>query len=317
MAHTAISDPELVKERFDSPQELSRKVDVLVDLIHASTYMTAFTGAGISTSAGIPDFRGPSGKWTREAQGLKPKRGISSSAAVPTPTHMALVQLQQEGILKHLTSQNCDGLHRRSGFPSSALSELHGNSNLEECESCGQQYLRDFRCHRKARSRDHGTGRACSRDSCGGRLLEYTIDFGQQLPEKPLKKAYAAARASDLCLTLGSSLSVSPANDMPRIAGQRGGLVIVNLQKTEMTALAALHIYAKTDTVMTMVMDRLGFRIPRFRLCRNLAIRGEQGPDGTVAVSVEGLDRDDPTLPVELFRHVLFEECSMKPAFAA
>merc|ERR1711907_10691 len=176
MASTAHSDPEMAKERYDSPEELERKVDTLVGWIKASQHLIAFTGAGISTSAGIPDFRGPEGKWTREAQALKPKSGVSTTKAVPTPTHMALVTLQRAGILKYLVSQNCDGLHRRSGIPSSAISELHGNSNIEECEDCGQSYFRDFGCHRKGRSRDHFTGRRCARQGCGGRLLEYTID---------------------------------------------------------------------------------------------------------------------------------------------
>ena len=90
----------------------------------------------------------------------------------------------------------------------SLISELHGNSNIEECESCGQQYFRDMACHRQNSSRDHGTGRGCVREGCGGRLLEYTIDFGQQLPRVPLKTAYKQARKSDLCLALGSSLTV-------------------------------------------------------------------------------------------------------------
>merc|ERR1719301_239066 len=105
MASTAHSDPEMAKERYDSPEELERKVDMLVGWIKASQHLIAFTGAGISTSAGIPDFRGPEGKWTREAKGLQPLKGrVSCVNAYPTPAHMALVELLNRGVLKYLIS---------------------------------------------------------------------------------------------------------------------------------------------------------------------------------------------------------------------
>jgi len=302
MASTAHSDPEMAKERYDSPEELDRKVDTLVGWIQSAKHMVAFTGAGISTSAGIPDFRGPEGKWTREAQGLKPKSGVSTTKAVPTPTHMALVTLQRAGTLKYLVSQNCDGLHRRSGIPSSHISELHGNSNIEECEDCGQSYFRDFGCHRTGRSRDHYTGRRCARPGCGGRLLEYTIDFGQNLPQKPLNLAYSHAKKADLQIALGSSLTVSPANEIPRITAKKGRLVIVNLQHTPLTNDAAMQIYAKTDVVIGMVMERLGQAILPFRLERKIAVSAHAHEDG-VSVSCRAVDYEDPTLQLELTRH--------------
>merc|ERR1719310_1187665 len=165
----------MMKERYDDEETLEMKIDMLAELIRTSRHMVAFTGAGISTSAGIPDFRGPQGKWTREAQGLKPLSGVAVVSALPTPTHMSLVELQHQGVLKYVISQNCDGLHRRSGLPAAAISELHGNGNLEICEDCGERYFRDFRCDRLKRTRDHFTGRLCH---CGGRLLNSTIDFG-------------------------------------------------------------------------------------------------------------------------------------------
>ena len=297
MAYTAHADEETIRERYDSPAELKKKVDLLASLVRRAKHMVSFTGAGISTSAGIHDFRGPNGKWTREAKGLQPLRGVSTVSALPTPTHMSLVALQKLGVLKYLISQNCDGLHRRSGFPASNISELHGNSNIEICERCGQGYFRDIACHRLGRSRDHFTGRFCSRYGCGGALCEYTIDFGQNLPQAPLELATMHSRKSDLHLVMGSSLTVSPACTMPELtADNQGALVIVNLQPTPLDDKATIKIHAKTDTVMAMLMKRLGYQIPPFRLQRRF-IAGVTRNDGANAtVFVRAVDVHDPSL---------------------
>ena len=299
MARTATFEP----ERMDSPEELNDKISQLVRMISSSQHIIAFTGAGISTSAGVPDFRGPEGKWTRQAKGLRPVTGVSTLKAIPTRTHMAIMELLRRGVLKYLVSQNCDGLHRRSGVPASSISELHGNSNVEECESCGQQFFRDFACHRESRGHDHGTGRGCTR--CGrGRLLEWTIDFGQQLPSRGLALAYRWAEQSDLCLALGSSLTVSPASDVPEIVARKGRLVVVNLQPTPLTEQAALHIYAPVDVVMDAVMTRLGLPVPPFRLRRRIAVAVRRLGDGETQLRVRGCDSEDPHLHVENVRSV-------------
>lgn len=104
-------------EHFDSPEVIDQLATTLAENIRAAKHFIAFTGAGVSTSAGIPDFRGPQGAWTLRAQGKEVLfKGETTLQAIPTPTHMALVELQQRGILKYLVSQNCDGLHRRSGI---------------------------------------------------------------------------------------------------------------------------------------------------------------------------------------------------------
>ena len=145
MAHTARTAEEEI-EYFDSSKELDAKVTKLAKMIQKAKHFTVFTGAGISTSAGIPDFRSGvntvletgAGAWAKAAAiekgiNFKPKKKLkvkSTLQAIPTPTHMALVKLNQQGILKYLISQNCDGLHRRSGFDPKCISELHGNTNL-------------------------------------------------------------------------------------------------------------------------------------------------------------------------------------------
>eukprot|EP00697_Spironema_sp_BW2_P015666 gnl/Spiro4/6610_TR3409_c0_g1_i1.p1 gnl/Spiro4/6610_TR3409_c0_g1~~gnl/Spiro4/6610_TR3409_c0_g1_i1.p1 ORF type:complete len:573 (+),score=137.75 gnl/Spiro4/6610_TR3409_c0_g1_i1:38-1720(+) len=309
MAYTAHKDEESLRERFDSPSELAAKVDQLASFVREAAHMVVFTGAGISTSAGIPDFRGPDGKWTREAQGKEPLRGVSTVSAFPTLTHMSLVELQARGILKYLISQNCDGLHRRSGMPGDAISELHGNSNIEVCETCGQSFFRDIACHRATRSRDHFTGRFCSRADCGGPLLEYTIDFGQNLPVAALELAEQNSRRADLHLVLGSSLTVSPACGLPQTTAKCGGrLVIVNLQRTPLDELSALRIYARTDTVMTMLMERLGVPVPPFRLRRRFVFFPNVVDDGSSPSSrklqLRAVDVHDPSLELSLVREV-------------
>merc|ERR1719410_2019828 len=171
---------------MDAPEFLETKMQKLHEMMRESTHIVVFTGAGISTSAGIPDFRGPMGVWTRKAQGQAPIAGTSTVKALPTKTHMGIVELHRRGIVRYVISQNCDGLHRRSGLPASAISELHGNSNIEICETCGRRFFRDFKAVRQNKTFDHFTGRFCP---CNGRLLESTIDFGQSLPRMPLQKA--------------------------------------------------------------------------------------------------------------------------------
>jgi len=105
------------EEHIESPQAIEKKAQIVADHIKRSKSFIVFTGAGISTSAGIPDFRGPDGAWTLRAQGRqRTGKTISTLQAIPTPTHMALVELQNRGYLKYLVSQNCDGLHRKSGI---------------------------------------------------------------------------------------------------------------------------------------------------------------------------------------------------------
>lgn len=160
------------KEHFNDEETLSKKLDKLTEMIQASNHTIFFTGVGISTSAGIPDFRsgmntvlstGP-GAW--ELRDHRQKRNkkhctVSVLQALPTATHMAIVSLiQTEGNgVENVVSQNTDGLHLRSGIPIKCLSELHGNTNLERCSKYKKKYLRDFRTRNAKKVHDHKTGR--------------------------------------------------------------------------------------------------------------------------------------------------------------
>lgn len=302
MAHTAHRTQEAIQEHFDPPHVLAEKLDRLADLVRNCRHLVAFTGAGISTSAGVPDFRGPQGAWTLRAQGRQrtaPTTDVLKAFA--TPTHMALVKLERDGFLKHLISQNCDGMHRKSGFDPRKLSELHGNSNMEECEDCRTRFFRDYKAYRMVpRSRDHFTGRNCA--LCGGRLLEWTVDFNQSLPRDMLDSGIANARTADVVIALGSSLKVRPACQLPEIAGKNrnADLVIVNLQKTPLDNLCSVRIFARSDDVMVGLMARLGIDIPTWSLHRRVLAY----PSGLNSVVLQGVDPFQPHLPATLFRSV-------------
>ncbi|WYZ33979.1 hypothetical protein EsH8_I_000255 [Colletotrichum jinshuiense] len=290
------------KERRESPSAVDAKAQELVDQIKRSNHFIAFTGAGISTSAGIPDFRGPDGAWTLRAQ-RRQRTGKTTSTlqAIPTKTHMALVELQNKGILKYLVSQNCDGLHRKSGILPDMISELHGNSNREYCKDCGKEYLRDFRAvatYEKTVN-DHRTGRKCA--VCDGVLLDTIVNFGEYLPAEPLKRARDHAKKADLCLALGSSLTVPPACTIPESVGKRkpsrarpegGQLVICNLQSTPQDHLSELRVWAETDDLMVRVMEKLGLEIPEFVLRRRLIVEIEAVAEERFQVGVRGVDVD-------------------------
>ncbi|XP_056600452.1 NAD-dependent protein deacetylase sirtuin-6 [Triplophysa dalaica] len=253
-------------EIFDSPEELKTKVETLAQWIRDSQYMVVHSGAGISTSTGIPDFRGPKGVWTMEERGETPHFNTTFEDARPSLTHMALLQLQKAGHLKYLISQNVDGLHLRSGFPRDRLSELHGNMFVEECEKCGKQYVRDAVIGVMGLK---PTGRYCdvirSRGlrSCRGKLISTILDWEDSLPERDLNRAEEACRRADLALTLGTSLQIKPSGDLPLLTKRTGGkVVIVNLQTTKHDKHAHQRIYGYVDEVMGQLMKLLGLEIP-------------------------------------------------------
>ncbi|KAI1214184.1 NAD-dependent deacetylase sirtuin-7 [Annulohypoxylon truncatum] len=304
MANTAPKVP--AEERQEAPEAVDKKAEALAKLIRRSKHLIVFTGAGISTSAGIPDFRGPKGVWTLRAQGKQVTGAVNTLQAIPTPTHMALVELQNRGLLKYLISQNCDGLHRKSGILPDRISELHGNNNREYCKDCGTEYLRDFRAVASYEKtvHDHRTGRKCAR--CEGALLDSIINFGEALPAEPLQLARDHAEKADVCLVLGSSLTVTPANEIPETVGRRKGtkLAICNLQETPIDGLADLRVHSKADELMVRVMAKLDIPIPTFILRRRLVVQMES-TGGRQNLRVYGEDVDGT--PATFLRSVKLE----------
>lgn len=238
-------------EYFDEPKVLEYKVTKLAELIKKSNNLIAFTGAGISTAAGIPDYR--SGKDTivetgpgtqREMVNLLPTKDDKlesrssthvrindiSNEAFPTRAHLALKELIDRDICKGIITQNLDGLHRKSGISLTQLYELHGNMNLEVCEICNKNYLRTFIVRNEKDPKIHNTSRKCKVNSCKGQLVDTIINFGDPLNIGVAQGAVDIASKADLMLTIGSSFNARPANRIPLYTCWNGGkLVMINL----------------------------------------------------------------------------------------
>eukprot|EP01087_Luapelamoeba_hula_P019697 TRINITY_DN6563_c0_g1_i1.p1 TRINITY_DN6563_c0_g1~~TRINITY_DN6563_c0_g1_i1.p1 ORF type:complete len:603 (+),score=91.58 TRINITY_DN6563_c0_g1_i1:91-1899(+) len=299
--YTAHATATQMEELEDPPEEFNKSIKALAQMIRESKHFIAFTGAGVSTSAGVPDFRGPQGVWTlRALNATRTEPTTSMLRAVPTPSHMSLVALQDADLLKFVVSQNIDGMHRRSGIAPTRLAELHGNSNLEVCTTCGKEYLRDFDTSDGSAARTHATGRQCSVSGCNGGLVDTIIHFEESLPREVILRGFAEAEAADLCLCLGSSLTVTPAATIPKTVGKnpKAKLVIVNLQRTPLDSFATLRIHAKIDKVMEAVMEELGIPIAPFVLKRRLQV-SHQGNE----ISVGGVDVDGT--PVSLLSRIV------------
>jgi len=263
ISNSGFASDDEIKEFFDEPEELEKKVKELAKMIRDSKYMVAYTGAGVSTSAKIPDYRGPQGIWTLRDQGKSPHFEVTLEQALPTLTHMALMEWYKAGTLKFLVSTNVDGLHRRSGIPQDGMSELHGNCYLEKCRNvkCKKEFLRTFDA--SSGRGDHITGRKC--DMCNNPLYDSIINFGENLPQGELEKTIFEVGKSDLSLVLGTSMRVSPANQFPlQVLSKGGKLVIVNLQKTPYDKKANLIIRERTDKVIELLFKELAIDIPSY-----------------------------------------------------
>jgi NAD-dependent deacetylase len=224
-------------------------------LLNAAQRIAIFTGAGISTDSGIPDFRGTNGVWTKmqpilfqdfvasaDARRETWRRRFDSDdvmrAAQPNRGHRAVAMLVKQGRAQAVITQNIDGLHQASGIPDDQVIELHGNSTYATCLECGTRHeIRDLRA---AFDRD-GDVPGCT--ACGGLVKTATISFGQSMPEQPMRRAQEETLAADLFLVLGSSLVVYPAAGFPEIAKRNGArLVILNRQETPLDGIADLVI---------------------------------------------------------------------------
>jgi NAD-dependent SIR2 family protein deacetylase len=259
MAFSAHSTDEEVKEYFDSDDKITNNVKELAKLIKESKHCVLYTGAGISTSSGISDFRGPNGVWTLRAKGQKPVS--RPNFKMPTLAHMAVKRLVDEELVKYVVSQNTDGLHVRSGIPDNKIAELHGNTNKEFCKKCKKMFYRDFHTREAHDVHDHTTSRKCT---CGEYLNDTIINFSESLPEEELKNGIDNSEKSDLAIVLGTSLRVSPACTLPSMKKKEGSLVICNLQKTPYDKTAQMVIHTQTDKLMGLLMQELGLPIPDF-----------------------------------------------------
>ena len=239
-------------------------IDDLKRMIGEARRIVAFTGAGISTESGIPDFRSPGGIWTKykpidfrdfvasaEARRESWRRKFASHAtmqqATPNAGHRALARLVDRGRMIAVITQNIDGLHQASGIPDDNVIELHGNATYAACLDCGRRYTLDWV---RAIFDDGERLPVCA--DCAGHIKTATISFGQSMPEAEMERAHEATLACDLFIVLGSSLVVYPAAGFPTLAQRRGArLVIINREPTDQDELADLVINAEIGATMS------------------------------------------------------------------
>ena len=245
-------------------------IQQLAGLIRSSRRAVIFTGAGMSTESGIPDFRSPGGIWTKmmpvefqdyvrdpEARRVSWQRRFEMedtwNAVQPNDGHRAVAELVAQGRVSHVITQNIDALHQAAGVPDAAVIELHGNTRYAKCLDCGRRVeIPDIRAHFDV----HGEAPDCA--GCGGIVKIATISFGQPMPQDEMLRAEAATLACDLMLVMGSSLAVYPAAGFPLMA-KRGGarLAILNRDETPQDRFADLVVNAGIGPPMRAVIDLL------------------------------------------------------------
>jgi NAD+-dependent protein deacetylase sirtuin 6 len=312
-------------ERFDSLEQLRTNAQIIAEMIKQSNRVVAFTGAGISVTAGIPTYRGADGIDTLDACGASAAALSASTIAsteslpaskkqktthgsscemkcsggqnnpieieeeaeaeeeeefkyeslLPTYSHSALTALRRENYLHYCITQNCDNLHLKSGFPRESLSELHGNVFCEYCEKCLKEYYRSYSvdeystdCYKESWYQEcpqchygHYTGRKCSEKRCNGLLKDTIVNFGDDLHETVLGGYPAAEREcdrGDLCLAIGTSLTVTPASDLTTRCKE---LVIINLQQTDFDTKAKVRCWATSDMMLRLIIEELGIAV--------------------------------------------------------
>lgn len=236
---------------------------VLAEMVARAETVVIFTGAGISTESGIPDFRGPNGLWTKitpiyydefvsseTARREDWKRRFAFrdqiAAVEPNVAHRAIARLVASGKVNAVITQNIDGLHTRAGVPDDRLIELHGNATFATCLECHAHSTLD-----EAEAVIAATGRA-PRCACGGLVKAAVISFGQAMPDREMSRAEEAIQQADLFIAIGSSLTVQPAATLPMIAKYEGAkLVIVNGEPTPLDGLADRVLRGSIGTVFS------------------------------------------------------------------
>ncbi len=246
---------------------MSAETETLRTLIDDCRRAVVFTGAGISTESGIPDFRGPNGLWKKirpidfqeflRSEEVRQKswrrwfeHGQGLLGAKPNAGHFAVAELVRQGRVSAVITQNVDNLHQYSGIASERVIELHGNATYAKCLDCAAVVTLEAVA---AEYRQSGRVGPCT--ACGGIVKTATISFGQPMPEQPMRRAEQETLACDLFIVLGSSLTVYPAAGFPALAKQQGAkLVIVNQQPTELDAVADLVVHAGIGETLRRVV---------------------------------------------------------------
>lgn len=247
--------------------EFSSQIKSLTSLLEKASRPLFFTGAGMSTGSGIPDFRGPNGIWKQRKPVMYQDFLSSENAreeywdyklegfeqfrnAKPNDAHLALAELERMGKIFALITQNIDGLHQDAG--NTSVIELHGTNRSIECVKCEKRTepapaFEEFRSTRK-----------CPVCECGGYLKSATISFGQAMPQDLLEKAFSLAAESDLAVSIGSTLEVHPAASVPLTAAQnKAPYVVINQGETGHDAVATLRLEGDINEILPAAVEEL------------------------------------------------------------
>ncbi len=255
---------------------LGQQIEEVARLVAEAKRIMVFTGAGVSTESGIPDFRGPDGLWSRyDPEDFTIGRFLSDrevrkkhwrlltgnefivSDAKPNPAHYALTDLQEMGKLYGVVTQNIDGLHQKAGIQESLVFELHGDLSHAKCLGCRSRYPIEVVKGWISAEVDEPE---CP--SCHGMLKPDAVFFGEELPFGVLMESERRSRGCDLCIVLGSTLVVYPAAAMPLHAMHSGAkLVIINMGPTAMDELAMVRIEGKAGEIMPAIIAKAKERI--------------------------------------------------------
>jgi len=252
-------------------QNLDGLIDTVANLIITAKRVIVFTGAGVSTESGIPDFRSPGGIWdrfdpddftyhkfikdpeVRRKQWQMLKEGSLTTEAKPNPAHYAITELDRFGKLDCVITQNVDSLHQKAGVSSDKVFELHGNIQWAVCLNCGRRYPFE---QVKIRLDEGVEIPDC--EVCQGILKPDAVLFGEPLPREVLAQATFHSHHCDLFIVIGSTLVVYPAAYMPKYAFDLGAkLVIINLSPTPMDKQATVLIRAKAGEAMPRIIERI------------------------------------------------------------
>jgi len=251
---------------------MEKKLTQVAQWIVNAKRMVVFTGAGLSTESGIPDFRSPGGVWDKyNPEDFYFQNFLASEAsrekywqmatemwepikkAQPNPAHLAIAEFERLGKLDCVITQNIDGLHFKAGNSEEKVLQLHGTAIFVSCLSCKKRYDRD-----EIQERIRKGQRAPRCDDCGGLLKPATISFGQSMPEKETQEAYRRSSLCDLFIVIGSSLVVQPAASMPLVAKRNGAkLVIINRDPTPFDDMADLVIHGQAGSTMAIILEHI------------------------------------------------------------
>jgi len=255
--------------------DIEEKINLIAQWIKDHDRIVVFTGAGVSTESGIPDFRSPGGIWERfdpneflfdkflASEKVREKYWqfhtevyYTILKAKPNPAHLACVRLDQMGKLDCVITQNIDNLHQNAGLPQEKVIELHGNALRVTCLTCKKEY------DRKEIQQRVEAGEGAPQCDCKGLLKPATIAFGQPMPFKEMKEAETRSAGAEVFLAIGSSLVVYPAAYMPLYAKQAGAkLAIINLAPTPYDHQADVVVQEKAGVAMEMILEGVKKRV--------------------------------------------------------